>query len=56
MLRKLHYADWTFEQKWISVLLPTLLLFNNPTYALQYLIQSGAVWISFADQLLPSSN
>lgn len=55
MLRKLHYNDWRFEQKWISVLLPTLMLFNNPTYALQYLIQSGAVWISFADQLLPSS-
>uniref|UniRef100_T1J7Y3 17S U2 SnRNP complex component HTATSF1 n=1 Tax=Strigamia maritima TaxID=126957 RepID=T1J7Y3_STRMM len=41
-LRKFAIADWSIEQKWMSILLPLLLLYNNPTFPLNFLINS---WI-----------
>jgi hypothetical protein len=32
-LRKFHLEDWSFEQKWVGVLLPLLLAFDNPVFA-----------------------
>ena len=32
-LRKFHLEDWSFEQKWVGILLPLLLAFDNPMFA-----------------------
>nr|XP_018915872.1 PREDICTED: transmembrane protein 181 [Bemisia tabaci]XP_018915873.1 PREDICTED: transmembrane protein 181 [Bemisia tabaci] len=39
-LRKFTIHDWSFEQKWISVLLPLLLLYNNPFFPMLLLFHS----------------
>nr|XP_002734424.1 PREDICTED: transmembrane protein 181-like [Saccoglossus kowalevskii] len=39
-LRKFSMKDWAFEQKWMSVLLPLLLLYNNPVFPLTFLVNS----------------
>jgi len=41
-LRKFSLRDWSIEQKWMSVLLPLLLLYNNPIFPLTFLVNS---WI-----------
>lgn len=41
-LRKFSSYDWSIEQKWMSVLLPLLLLYNDPVFPLTFLINS---WI-----------
>ncbi|XP_075971889.1 transmembrane protein 181 isoform X2 [Anticarsia gemmatalis] len=35
ILRKYHVVDWAIEQKWISFLLPALLMSNDPLYPLR---------------------
>ncbi|KAI5702365.1 hypothetical protein M8J76_005979, partial [Diaphorina citri] len=39
-LRKYSVQDWSFEQKWMSILLPMLLFYNNPTFPLIFLWNS----------------
>uniref|UniRef100_A0A1B0C2U9 Transmembrane protein 181 n=1 Tax=Glossina palpalis gambiensis TaxID=67801 RepID=A0A1B0C2U9_9MUSC len=39
-LRKYPIYDWSIEQKWLSVLLPLLLLYNNPFFPLVFLVNS----------------
>ncbi|KAJ4929102.1 hypothetical protein JOQ06_004721 [Pogonophryne albipinna] len=39
-LRKFSMRDWGIEQKWMSVLLPLLLLYNNPFFPLSFLVNS----------------
>lgn len=39
-LRKFHFADWSYEQKWIGLLLLMLMFFNNPLVSLRVLINS----------------
>lgn len=39
-LRKFSIRDWSIEQKWMSVLLPLLLLYNNPIFPLTFLVNS----------------
>ncbi|XP_070568299.1 transmembrane protein 181-like isoform X4 [Ptychodera flava] len=39
-LRKFSMRDWSFEQKWMSLLLPLLLLYNNPIFPLTFLVNS----------------
>ncbi|XP_064603964.1 transmembrane protein 181-like [Liolophura sinensis] len=39
-LRKFSVRDWSIEQKWMSVLLPLLLLYNDPIFPLTFLINS----------------
>ncbi|CAB3260798.1 unnamed protein product [Arctia plantaginis] len=34
-LRRYHLTDWSLEQKWISFLLPSLLMANDPMYPLR---------------------
>ncbi|ELU00224.1 hypothetical protein CAPTEDRAFT_100629 [Capitella teleta] len=41
-LRKFSMRDWSMEQRWMSVLLPLLLLYNNPIFPLTFLVNS---WI-----------
>ncbi|XP_072035992.1 transmembrane protein 181-like isoform X2 [Amphiura filiformis] len=41
-LRKFTMRDWSIEQKWMSVLLPLLLLYNDPIFPLVFLVDS---WI-----------
>lgn len=41
-LRKFPVRDWCIEQRWMSALLPLLLLYNNPVFPLTFLVQS---WI-----------
>lgn len=41
-LRKYAVYDWSIEQKWMSVLLPLLLLYNDPVFPLGFLVES---WI-----------
>ncbi|XP_072178474.1 transmembrane protein 181-like [Diadema setosum] len=40
-LRKFSMRDWSIEQKWLSVLLPLLLLYNDPIYPLTLLVNSS---------------
>ncbi|KAL9695920.1 hypothetical protein quinque_015205 [Culex quinquefasciatus] len=52
-LRKYPIYDWSIEQKWLSVLLPLLLLYNNPAFPLIFLINS---WIpGMLDAILQAS-
>ncbi|XP_066452190.1 transmembrane protein 181 isoform X2 [Eleutherodactylus coqui] len=39
-LRKFSMRDWGIEQKWMSVLLPLLLLYNDPFFPLTFLVNS----------------
>lgn len=39
-LRKFAVHDWSIEQKWMSVLLPLLLLYNDPIFPMMFLINS----------------
>lgn len=39
-LRKYPLQDWSIEQKWISVLLPLLILYNNPLFPMTFLMNS----------------
>ncbi|XP_076818334.1 transmembrane protein 181-like isoform X2 [Clavelina lepadiformis] len=41
-LRHYHLRNWTIEQKWLSILLPLLLLYNDPIFPLSFLVNS---WI-----------
>ncbi|XP_039260920.2 transmembrane protein 181-like isoform X2 [Styela clava] len=52
-LRRFHMRDWTIEQKWISLLLPLLLLYNDPLFPLSFLINS---WIpGFIDTIFQAT-
>ncbi|XP_038047391.1 transmembrane protein 181-like isoform X2 [Patiria miniata] len=42
-LRKFSMRDWSIEQKWLSVLLPFLLLYNDPIFPLNFLVDS---WVT----------
>ncbi|CAL1283904.1 unnamed protein product [Larinioides sclopetarius] len=39
-LRFFYFFDWSIEQKWISVLLPLLVLYNDPVFPLSFLVNS----------------
>ncbi|XP_055551518.1 transmembrane protein 181 [Wyeomyia smithii] len=39
-LRKYPIYDWSIEQRWMSILLPLLLLYNNPIFPLIFLMNS----------------
>nr|XP_033793682.1 transmembrane protein 181 isoform X3 [Geotrypetes seraphini] len=39
-LRKFSMRDWGIEQKWMSILLPLLLLYNDPFFPLSFLVSS----------------
>ncbi|KAG8194655.1 hypothetical protein JTE90_003127 [Oedothorax gibbosus] len=39
-LRFFCFFDWSIEQKWISVLLPLLVLYNDPLFPLSFLVNS----------------
>ncbi|XP_074663050.1 transmembrane protein 181-like isoform X2 [Tubulanus polymorphus] len=39
-LRKFSMRDWSIEQKWMSVLLPLLLLYNDPIFPMTFLVDS----------------
>ncbi|XP_008552936.1 transmembrane protein 181 isoform X1 [Microplitis demolitor] len=39
-LKKYPMNDWSIEQKWVSVLLPLLILYNNPFFPMIFLINS----------------
>uniref|UniRef100_A0A4W3IJN2 Transmembrane protein 181 n=1 Tax=Callorhinchus milii TaxID=7868 RepID=A0A4W3IJN2_CALMI len=39
-LRKFSMRDWAIEQKWMSILLPLLLLYNDPFFPLSFLVNS----------------
>lgn len=41
-LRKFSIHNWAIEQKWMTILLPLLLLYNNPIFPLVFLVNS---WI-----------
>lgn len=41
-LRKFAMRNWSIEQKWMSILMPLLLLYNDPVFPLTFLINS---WI-----------
>ncbi|GLV41173.1 uncharacterized protein CBL_04697 [Carabus blaptoides fortunei] len=41
-LRKYMMHDWSIEQKWMSLLLPLLMLYDNPIFPLMFLFNS---WI-----------
>ncbi|XP_025097354.1 transmembrane protein 181-like isoform X1 [Pomacea canaliculata] len=41
-LRKFSVRDWSIEQKWMSILLPLLLLYDDPVFPLTFLVNS---WI-----------
>ncbi|XP_050689752.1 transmembrane protein 181-like isoform X2 [Eriocheir sinensis] len=39
-LRKYALYDWSIEQKWMSILLPLLLLYNDPVFPMTFLVES----------------
>lgn len=39
-LRRFTLRDWSIEQKWMAVLLPLLLLYNDPIFPLTFLVDS----------------
>ncbi|CAH2009468.1 unnamed protein product [Acanthoscelides obtectus] len=41
-LRKYLLYDWSIEQKWMSILLPLLMAYNNPVFPMSFLLNS---WI-----------
>lgn len=40
-LRRFSMRDWSIEQRWMSLLLPLLLLYNNPFFPLLFLVNSS---------------
>lgn len=40
-LRRFPPQDWALEQRWMSILLPLLLLFNNPIFPMIFLVNSS---------------
>ncbi|KAK1337900.1 hypothetical protein QTO34_001001 [Cnephaeus nilssonii] len=42
-LRKFSMRDWGMEHKWMSILLPLLLLYNDPFFPLAFLVNSWAL-------------
>ncbi|XP_054426149.1 transmembrane protein 181 isoform X3 [Pteronotus mesoamericanus] len=42
-LRKFSMRDWGIEHRWMSVLLPLLLLYNDPFFPLSFLVNSWVV-------------
>ncbi|KAK6626786.1 hypothetical protein RUM44_009263 [Polyplax serrata] len=40
-LRRFPTQDWSIEQKWMSLLLPLLLLYNDPIFPLMFLVDSS---------------
>lgn len=56
-LRRYIVYDWSIEQKWMSVLLPLLLLYNSTCIAFRYEFRTGfgliAVLFSIADPFFP---
>ncbi|ELK34810.1 Transmembrane protein 181 [Myotis davidii] len=42
-LRKFSMRDWGMEHKWMSILLPLLLLYNDPFFPLSFLVNSWAL-------------
>jgi len=40
MLKRFHLTIWTLEQKWLALILPSLLLYNNPFFPLNFLYDS----------------
>ncbi|CAL4228695.1 unnamed protein product, partial [Meganyctiphanes norvegica] len=52
-LRKYAVYDWSIEQKWMSILLPFLLLYNDPVFPMTFLLES---WVpAFLDALFQAS-
>nr|SVE76910.1 EOG090X03I5 [Daphnia lumholtzi] len=58
-MKKYSVVNWSLEQKWMSVLMPLLILYNDPVFAMSFLIDSwfpGALdaifQISFLNALL----
>ncbi|KMQ93068.1 transmembrane protein 181 [Lasius niger] len=52
-LRKYPLHDWSIEQKWISILLPLLILYNNPLFPMTFLVNS---WVpGMLDALLQTT-
>ncbi|XP_076039703.1 transmembrane protein 181 isoform X2 [Oratosquilla oratoria] len=52
-LRKYAIYDWSIEQKWMSVLLPLLLLYDDPVFPMTFLMDS---WVpAFLDVLFQAS-
>ncbi|KAF6021228.1 TMEM181 [Bugula neritina] len=41
-LKPYHWDDWSIEQKWVMILLPLLLLYNNPLFPLAFIVASFA--------------
>ncbi|XP_065170507.1 transmembrane protein 181 [Atheta coriaria] len=39
-LKRYAISDWSIEQKWMSLLLPMLLFYNNPIFPLMFLVNS----------------
>nr|ANO39051.1 GCR084 [Schmidtea mediterranea] len=39
-LRKFSIRDWSMEQKWVAVLLPSLVIYNNPLVPLKFIVNS----------------
>eukprot|EP00794_Sanderia_malayensis_P000509 gene509-1156_t len=44
-LRRFSLREWTIEQKWMSILLPLLLLYNDPLFPINFLVHS---WVPMA--------
>ncbi|XP_050428241.1 transmembrane protein 181 [Adelges cooleyi] len=45
-LRKFPIADWSYEQKWTIILLPLLILFNNPFFPLTLLTGNEVIGVA----------
>ncbi|XP_072940014.1 transmembrane protein 181 [Epargyreus clarus] len=52
-LRKYSTQDWAIEQKWLSILLPLLLLYNDPIFPMR--LVSGSCAAPLADALLQTT-
>lgn len=52
-LRKYSTQDWAIEQKWLSVLLPLLLLYNDPIFPLR--LVSSSCFAPFMDTVFQNS-
>ncbi|XP_038222945.1 transmembrane protein 181 [Zerene cesonia] len=52
-LRKYSTQDWAIEQKWLSILLPLLLLYNDPIYPLR--LVSGGCFAPFVDTMFQTT-
>ncbi|XP_068698018.1 transmembrane protein 181-like [Montipora capricornis] len=52
-LRRFPLREWSIEQKWMSLLLPLLLLYNDPLFPLNFLVNS---WVpSMFDSVFQAS-